>query len=119
MGVTQVQAKIFGEHEEREYSFLVEAGSTYVALPREEIEALGLRPSDGTARLMSATGPVDVEIYTVIGELREQRFAGVAVSSATPLLGYELLQNLRYRVNTVTHDIEKVPDDEMYPPYLL
>ena len=119
MGVTQVQAKIFGGQEEREYTFLVDTGSTYVALPQEEIDSLGLRPSGGTVRLMSATGPVDVETYTVIGELRGQKFAGVAVPSATPLLGYELLQNLRYRVNTVTHDIEKVPDDEMYPPYLL
>ena len=119
MGLTQVQAKIFGNQEEREYTFLVEAGSNYVALPQEEIEALGLRPSGGTARLMSANGPVDVDTYTVVGELRGQRFAGVAVPSATPLLGYQLLQNLRYRVNTVTHDIEKVPDDEMYPPYLL
>ena len=76
-------------------------------------------PAVATARLMSATGPVDVETYTVVGELRGQRFAGVAVPSATPLLGYGLLQNLRYRVNTVTHDIEKVPDDEFYPPFLL
>ena len=119
MGLTEVQATIFGEHEEREYSFLVDARSTYVALPQEEIRALRLRPSGGTVRLMSATGPVDVDTYTVVGELRGQRFAGVAVPSATPLLGYELLQNLRYRVNPVSHDIEKVPDDEMYPPYLL
>ena len=119
MGVTQIQARVIGEREEREYTFLVDTGSTYVALPPEEIEALGLRPSGGTVRLMSATGPLDVQTYTVIGELRGQKFAGVAVPSATPLLGYELLQNLRYRVNTVTHDIEKVPDDEIYPPFLL
>ena len=119
MGITQVQAKILGEYEEREYTFLVEAGSNYVALPQEEIEALGLWPSGGTARLNSATRPVDVKTYNVVGELRGQRFAGVAVPSATPMLGYGLLQNLRYRVNTVTHDIEKVPDDEFYPPFLL
>ena len=119
MGVTQVRAKVFGEYEEREYTFLVDTGSTYLSLPPEEIEALGLRPTGGTVRLMSATGVVDVETYLVVGELMGLRFGGVAVPSISPLLGYELLQNLRFKVNPVTHDIEKVPDDEIHPPYLL
>ena len=119
MGVTQIRAKIFGEHEEREYTFLVDTAATYMALPPEEIQGLGLRSSGATVRLMSATGLVDVETYFVTAELRGQKFAGIVVPSSSHLLGYELLQNLRFRVNPVTHDIEKVPDDEMYPPYLL
>ena len=119
MGVTQVQAKVFGEHGEREYTFMVDTGSTYLALPPEEIEALGLRPTGGTVRLMSATGMVYVETYFASGELMGLRFGGVVVPSISPLLGYELLQNLRFRVNPVTHEIEKVPDDEIHPPYLL
>ena len=50
---------------------------------------------------------------------RDKNSPRIAVPSSTHLLGYELLQNLRFRVNPVSHDIEKVPDDEMYPPYLL
>jgi predicted aspartyl protease len=119
MGVTQVKAKVFGEYEEREYTFLVDTGSTYMALPPEEIEGLGLRPTGGTVRLMSATGLVNVETYFAAGELMGRRFGGIVVPSVSPLLGYELLQNLRFKVNPVTQQIERVPDDEIHPPYLL
>ncbi len=69
--------------------------------------------------MVSATGPVDVETYHADGELMGQEFAAILVPAATPLLGYELLQNLRFKVNPVTHQIEKVPDDEIHPPFQL
>ena len=119
MGITQVQASVFGDRETREYEFVVDTGSTYLALPPEEIEALGLRRTNGTVRLMGATGMVDVATYFASGELLGHRFGAILVPAATPLLGYELLQNLRFKVNPVTHRIEKVPDDEIHPPYQL
>ena len=120
MGVTQVRATIFGEKETREYTFMVDTGSTYLALPVEEIEALGLEGGEwGTVRLVSTTGPVEVDTYFARGELMGQRFRAIMVPSVTPLLGYELLQNLKFKVNPVTHQIEKVPDDEIHPPYQL
>ena len=69
--------------------------------------------------MVSATGPVDVETYHADGELMGQEFAAILVPAATPLLGYELLQNLRLKVNSVTQQIEKVPDNEIHPPYML
>jgi predicted aspartyl protease len=114
-----VDARVFGELETREYNFMVDTGSTFLALPQEEIEALGLTDTDSTVRLISATGWVDVPSYFVRGELRGQRFGAILVPAATPLLGYELLQNLRFKVNPVNHEIEKVPDEEIHPPYLL
>jgi len=45
VGRTEVQAKVIGDKETREYTFLVDTGATYLALPMEEIEALGLRQS--------------------------------------------------------------------------
>ena len=120
MGVTQVQATIFGNNDAREYTFMVDTGSTYLALPMEEIEALGLEGGEwGTVTLMSATGPVEVDTYFARGELQGQRFRAILVPSVSPLLGYELLQNLRFKVNPVTHQIEKVSDDEIHPPYQL
>lgn len=119
MGLTEVQARVFGEKETREYRFMVDTGSTFLALPQEEIEALGLRRARGTVRLMSATGMVDVETYYADGELMGQEFGAILVPAPTPLLGYELLQNLRFKVNPVTQQIEKVPDDEIHPPYML
>jgi predicted aspartyl protease len=119
VGVTQVSAKVFGDNGPREYSFMVDTGSTYLALPREEIEALGLRRGRGVVKLMSATGLVDVETYFADGELMGQEFTAILVPAPTPLLGYELLQNLRFKVDPVTHKIEKVPDDEIHPPFQL
>ena len=69
MGRTEVQAKVIGDKETREYTFLVDTGATYLALPMEEIETLGLRQSRGNIRLMSATGVVDVDTYFADGEL--------------------------------------------------
>ena len=114
-----MQARIFGDRETREYSFLVDTGATYLSLPQEEIEALGLRQTRGRLRLMSAPGVVEVNTYFADGELMGQEFGAILVPASTPLIGYELLENLRYRVNPVTQQIEKVPEDEVHPPFLL
>ena len=119
VGRTEVQAKVIGDKETREYTFLVDTGATYLALPMEEIEALGLRQSRGKIRLMSATGVVDVDTYFADGELLGQEFGAILVLVSIPLIGYELLENLRYRVNPVTEELENVPEDEVHPRYLL
>ena len=119
MGRTEVQAKVIGDKETREYTFLVDTGATYLALPMEEIEALGLRQSRGNIRLMSATGVVDVDTYFADGELLGQEFGAILAPASIPLIGYELLENLRYRVNPVTEELENVPEDEVHPRYLL
>ena len=119
MGATMVDARVYGELETREYTFMVDTGSTFLALPQEEIDALGLRRRRMTVKLISATGLVDAATYVADGELMGQDFTCILVPAATPLLGYELLQNLRFKVNPVTHEIEKVADDEIHPPYIL
>ena len=119
MGRTEVLATIFGEKETREYTFLVDTGATYLALPLEEIEALGLRRGRGRLRLMSATGIIEASAYFADGELMGEGFSATLVPASTPLIGYELLENLRFRVNPITREIEKVPEGEVHPPYLL
>ena len=68
---------------------------------------------------MSATGVVDVDTYFADGELMGQEFSAILVPASIPLIGYELLGNLRFRVNPVSNEIEKVPEEEVHPPYLL
>ena len=119
MGKTEVQIKIFGLAGTREYTFLVNTGATYLGLPLEEIKALGVRQGRGKIRLMSATGMVEVDTYFAEGELMGREFSALMVPASTPLMGYELLENLRYRVNPVTQEIDTVPDDVVHPPYLL
>jgi predicted aspartyl protease len=118
VGITEVQASIIGGTGTREYTFVVDTGATYLGLPLEEIEALGLQRSLGIIRVMTIAGVVEVDSYFANGELRGQRFGAMLIPTAEPLLGYELLQNLRYKVNPVTHEIEKVPDDVRHPPYV-
>ena len=77
MGRTEVQARIFGDRETREYTFLIDTGASYLSLPLEEIEALGLRQTRGTLRLMSATGVVEVNTYFADGELMGQEFGAM------------------------------------------
>ena len=48
-----------------------------------------------------------------------QEFGAILVPASIPLIGYELLENLRYRVNPVTEELENVPEDEVHPRYLL
>lgn len=48
-----------------------------------------------------------------------EAFSAILVPASVPLIGYELLENLRYRVNPVTGESEKVPEDVIHPPYLL
>ena len=118
MSVTEVQARVFGANEAREYKFLVDTGSTYLGLHQGEIEFLGLPQGLGIVRLMTATGVAEVSPYFANGELYGQMFSALLVPMESPVIGYELLQNLRYKVNPVTHEIERVPDDERHPPYL-
>ena len=118
VGLTEVQATIIGGIETKDYTFVVDTGATYLGLPIEEIDTLGLQRSSGIIRVMTVTGVVEMDSYFAVGELNGERFGAMLIPTAEPLLGYELLQNLRYRVNPVTHEIEKVPDNERHPPYL-
>ena len=118
VGLTEVQATIIGGIETKDYTFVVDTGATYLGLPIEEIDTLGLQRSSGIIRVMTVTGVVEMDSYFAVGELNGERFGAMLIPTAEPLLGYELLQNLRYRVNPVTHEIERVPDNERHPPYL-
>ncbi len=68
---------------------------------------------------MTATGIVEVNSYFADGELMGEEFGAILVPASTALIGYELLENLRFKVNPVSGQLEKVPEDEVHPPYLL
>ena len=57
MGRTFIEATIIGSKATRDYSFLIDTGSTYMGLPAEEIEALGLTLiPDGKRRILTPQG---------------------------------------------------------------
>ena len=118
MEVATVQARVFGDNGTREYPFTVRGCSNYLALPREEIDGLGYCRNQGTVRLVGDTGLVEVETYFANGELLGRKFGAILVPAATPIIGFHLLQNLRFKVNPATLQIENVSDDEFAPPFL-
>jgi predicted aspartyl protease len=120
MGRTLVTATINGPKATKEYSFLVDTGSTRMGLPIEEIEELGLTLiPDGTRRFINATGLLELDTYVALGRLGDVGFSATVVHTPVPSLGYEILESLGFRVNPVTQRLEEVPEDEPHPPYLL
>lgn len=121
MGITYATGKITGRIETREYKFPVDTGATWVGIPQADINAIGLDvvPNSGAA-LMTAGGTVrQTPIYIAVGVLEGALFVNGAVPSAVPLVGYKLLQDMGFKVDLVNERIEKRPDDEVGPPFLL
>ncbi len=120
MGRTEVNAIIRGPQREREFTFLVDTGSTLVGLPPADIESLELVPvPNGRVRVRTANGIVERETFQAFGQLEDQGFSTMVMAAPIPLIGYELLENLSFRVNPVTRKLERAGDDEFVPPYQL
>ncbi len=120
MGRTFVTATIYGPRRSKEYSFLVDTGSVYVGLPAEEIAELGLRQfRNGSLTFMTANGVVELETYHADGEVQGREFGATVITTPVPLVGYEFLENRRFRVNPVTEQIEPVPEGESALPLLM
>ena len=100
---TEVNAVIIGPQAEREFTFLVDTGATFIGLPLEDIEALGLTPiPDGKRRFLTANGHVEKDTYSAYGRLEDQGFLATVMAAPIPLIGYELLESMRFKVNPVT-----------------
>ena len=120
MGITYAKGSITGKSEVREYDFLVDTGATWIGLPPEDIDALGLDPvPNAAAEITTGNGVIRTPLYTAIGMLEGMGFSHSAVPCPTPLVGYRLLQDLGFKVDLVNERIEKRPADEIGPPFLL
>ncbi len=120
MGRTEVNAVIIGPQAERDFAFLVDTGSTYIGLPADAIEDLGLiRIPGGYMEFNTAAGVIERATYGAFGRVLGRGFNATIIPAPIPLIGYELLENLRFRVNPVTERLEPVGADEIHPPYIL
>ena len=120
MGRTYVEATIIGPKASKEYNFLVDIGASLMGLPMDEIQTLGLTPvPNGRRAFITATGAIELDTYIITGTVRERGFSTMVIQAPLPLVGYEMLQSMRFRVNPVTEVLEEVPQDEIHPPYLL
>ena len=120
MGRTQVEAAVIGPESEGSYTFLADTGSTHVGLPVAEIERLNLyKLPGGTMRVLTAQGTVEYDSYAAYVRIDGNTTAALVLPSPIPLIGYEVLENLRLKVNPVTGELEPVPPEEPSPPYQL
>ena len=120
MGRTTTTATIVGSTTSREYEFLVDTGATHIGLPENELEELGLAPiPNGVISVRTANGIIEQQSYWALGQIDGRGFVTTVTQAPIPLIGYHLLLTMRYRVNTVTESLERLPEDEFGPPYLL
>ena len=120
MGRTFMEGTITGPAGTRRYDFFVDTGSALMGLPMEEIEGLGLEAvPNGKRWFITASGGVQFDTYRINGEIRGRGFTTMVAPCPIPLVGYEMLQTMRLRVNPVTEEMEEVPDDEIHPPYFI
>ena len=117
---TTVEAYVTGENGVRQFKFLVDTGSSFVGLPIEDIEALGLyKIPGGIRRMITALGVMESDSYAADVRIGDDRAPALVIVAPIPLIGYELLQSLRMKVNPVTHQLEKMPEDEEFHPFIL
>ena len=120
MGRTFATATIIGAAERREYEFLVDTGATHIGLPQSELDELGLSPiPNGVISVRTANGIIEQQSFWALGEIERRGFGATVTQAPIPLIGYHLLQTMRYRVNPVTESLERLPEEEFGPPYLL
>ena len=120
MGRTFATATIIGAAERREYEFLVDTGATHIGLPQSELDELGLSPiPNGVISVRTANGIIEQQSFWALGEIEGRGFGATVTQAPIPLIGYHLLQTMRYRVNPVTESLERLPEEEFGPPYLL
>ena len=119
MGRTTVRALAIGQNGTRWFDFLVDTGSTYVGLPMDDIEALGLPMiTGGRRKVMTTLGVIEQDTYAGAVRLEGDTTPMLVMESPVPLIGYEVLENLRMKVNPVTQKLEKAGEDEHMPPYM-
>ena len=90
-----------------------------MGLPMEEIEALGLNlVRNGRRPFLTANGRVQLDTYHIAGEIMERGFGTMVAPMPVPVVGYQMLQDMRLKVNPMTEQLED-DDDDLAGPYML
>lgn len=120
MGGAEVNAVIIGPQAEREFEFQVQKGFFWIGLPAEEIKTLGLtRIPDGELEFNGAEDRKGKDTYSAFGRFRGRGFNATIIATSIPIIGYEILEHLRFKVNPVAQQLQPAPEDEFAHPYIL
>ena len=90
-----------------------------MGLPMEEIEALGLNAvRNGRRPFLTGNGRVQLDTYHIAGEIMGRGFGTMVAPMPVPVVGYQMLQDMRFKVNPMTEQLED-DDDDLAGPYML
>ena len=90
-----------------------------MGLPVEEIEALGLyMVRNGRRSFPTAAGRVQQDTYHIAGEIMGRGFGTIVAPMPIPVVGYQMLQDMRFKVNPMTEQLED-DEDDLAGPYML
>ena len=120
MGKTMVEASAAGPNGTRLFSFLIDTGATLIGLPSQDIEALGLPLVEGgRQKVLTAAGVIAQETYVATIRIEADVTPALVTEAPVPMIGWDVLERLRMKVNLVTHKLEKASEDEPMPPFML
>ena len=120
MGRTEIEATVQGPNGTRRFTFLVDTGSTFLGLPMSDIEALGLPMIvGGRHRVMTAAGIIEEDSFSGAVRIGDEQMPAIVTEAPIPLIGYEMLENMKFRMNPVSQELERVPNDKSSPPFRL
>ena len=109
MGHIHTEVKFSGIKGERKVRALVDTGATYLVLPPELADEVGVAKLPQRLKLRLANGEeVDVETGAVMIEVKDRVVSAtvVIVSGSEPLLGAEALEALGLKPNPQTGELE-------------
>ena len=112
MGRTDVQAKIIGEKETREYTFLVDTGATDSLAPRQSLEAIGLAPKGRRIYELADGSELVMDVTTADIEFMGDIVGGTIImgaDDAEPLLGVTALESVGIEVDPVNQRLKRLP----------
>ena len=109
MGHIYAEVKFEGSKGIKSQRTLVDTGATYITLPPEFAEEIGIVKAPQKIRLKLANGvEVETEVGIVIIEVKERRIPATVVIllGSEPLLGVEALEALGLKPNPKTGELE-------------
>ena len=115
MGFTYVSVLVRGR-KEKTLDMLVETDSTYIALPPEDIEDLGLHETPYRVKLTSADKEVGARLFLAEVEVKGRKGSAFVAELETPkaLLGVYALETLGFKVNPRSGELEEISPEGGY-----
>jgi clan AA aspartic protease len=110
LGETLAKFKVFGARGSVEIEALVDTGATFTKISRSHAEKVGIEPKYETEVELADGGLVSRKLGLSdiqIADVRRPVLVAVGSDGEKPVLGYATLENLGFKVNPITRQLER------------